>query len=108
MCVLLLHCCFLQGKLEELEAEMLEVNGNSERLARSYNELVELQLVLEKAGSFFDQARSEAQAESFGDRSYSVPEAMDAPLLESALPVSRTSCSSSGSSVSSAANEASG
>jgi V-type H+-transporting ATPase subunit a len=78
---------FLQGKLEELEAEMLEANGNSERLARSYNELVELQLVLEKAGSFFDQARIDAQAESFGDRSYSVPEAMDAPLLESALPV---------------------
>lgn len=33
----------------------MEVNGNSERLARSYNELVELQLVLERAGSFFDQ-----------------------------------------------------
>eukprot|EP00879_Flechtneria_rotunda_P014171 GHRR01014808.1.p1 GENE.GHRR01014808.1~~GHRR01014808.1.p1 ORF type:complete len:648 (+),score=178.01 GHRR01014808.1:407-2350(+) len=75
----------LEGKLDELETEMLEVNGNSERLARTYNELVELQLVLEKAGSFFDQARVEAQAESF-ERMYSVPEAMDAPLLESALP----------------------
>lgn len=50
-----------QAKLEELEAEMLEVNGNSERLMRSYSELVELQLVLEKAGSFFDQARVDAQ-----------------------------------------------
>jgi hypothetical protein len=40
---------------------MLEVNGNSERLMRSYAELVELQLVLEKAGSFFDQARMDAQ-----------------------------------------------
>lgn len=66
---------------------MLEANGNSERLARSYNELMELQLVLEKAGSFFDSARAEAAAESFGERAYSVPEAMDAPLLESALPV---------------------
>lgn len=75
----------LEAKLDELEAEMLEVNGNSERLARSYNELVELQLVLEKAGSFFDQARVEAQAESF-DRSYSMQEDMGAPLLESALP----------------------
>ena len=28
---------------------------------RSYAELVELQLVLEKAGSFFDQARVDAQ-----------------------------------------------
>jgi hypothetical protein len=26
---------FLQGKLEELEAEMLEANGNRERLGRS-------------------------------------------------------------------------
>ncbi|KAI8468064.1 MAG: V-type ATPase, V0 complex, 116kDa subunit family [Monoraphidium minutum] len=76
----------LEGKLEELEGEMLEVNGNSERLARSYAELVELQLVLEKAGSFFDQARVDAQAENL-DRAYSVPEDMGAPLLESALPV---------------------
>jgi hypothetical protein len=34
------------------------------------------------------QARIDAQAESF-DRTYSVPEAMDAPLLESALPVGK-------------------
>jgi hypothetical protein len=46
---------------------------------------VELQLVLEKAGSFFDQARIDAASESF-DRSFST-EAMDAPLLEAALPV---------------------
>lgn len=72
--------------MEELEGELLEVNSNSERLQRSYAELVELQLVLEKAGSFFDQARVEAQAENM-DRSYSVPEDMGAPLLESALPV---------------------
>lgn len=58
-CLLLLPCAVaavtMQGKLEELEQEIMEVNGNSERLARSYNELVELQLVLERAGSFFDQ-----------------------------------------------------
>lgn len=47
---------------------MLEVNGNSERLSRSYNELVELQLVLEKAGSFFDQARVDAQVRERGLR----------------------------------------
>jgi hypothetical protein len=38
------------------------------------------------ATPFAAQARIDAQAESF-DRNYSVPEAMDAPLLESALPV---------------------
>lgn len=76
----------LEAKLEEYEAEMLEVNANTERLQRSYAELVELQLVLEKAGAFFDQARSQASQEGF-ERSYSMPETMDAPLLESAQPV---------------------
>jgi len=61
-CLLLLPCAVaavaMQGKLEELEQEIMEVNGNSERLARSYNELVELQLVLERAGSFFDQVHT--------------------------------------------------
>jgi len=36
-----------QVKLEELEKELLELNGNSERLGRSHAELLELQLVLE-------------------------------------------------------------
>lgn len=48
--------------MEELETELLEVNSNSERLQRSYSELVELQLVLEKAGAFFDEARHEGGA----------------------------------------------
>jgi V-type H+-transporting ATPase subunit a len=50
----------LEVKLEELERELLEVNANVEKLRRSHSELVELQLVLEKAGSFFDAARSDA------------------------------------------------
>ena len=92
----------MQGKLEELEQEIMELNGNSERLLRSYNELVELQLVLEKAGAFFDRARADAQAEAM-DASYAgaggsgglggglgggAAEAIDAPLLEAAMPVS--------------------
>jgi V-type H+-transporting ATPase subunit a len=94
----------LEARLDELETETIEINGNAERLARSYAELAELQLVLEKAGSFFERARLDAAAEGNGggaggniggiggsagglgaDRAYSVPEAMDAPLLESAL-----------------------
>ena len=58
----------LQGQLEELERELLETNGNAERLARSYNELVELQLVLERAGSFFDETRGRASAAAFESR----------------------------------------
>lgn len=41
--------------------------------------------MLEKAGSFFDQARIDAASESF-DRSFSA-EDMGAPLLEAAMPV---------------------
>lgn len=54
-----------QGRLEELERELLEVNGNAERLARSFSELVELQLVLEKASAFFDDAQHRASTATF-------------------------------------------
>ena len=54
-----------QGRLEELERELLEVNSNAERLARSFSELVELQLVLEKASAFFDDAQHRASTATF-------------------------------------------
>jgi V-type H+-transporting ATPase subunit a len=50
----------LEVKLADQERELLEVNANVEKLRRSHSELVELQLVLEKAGSFFDAARTDA------------------------------------------------
>jgi len=46
----------LESRLGELEAELLEVNSNQDKLSRSHSELVELQLVLEKAGGFFEEA----------------------------------------------------
>ena len=52
----------LEAKLDELETELIEVNSNSERLQRSHSELVELQMVLEKAGAFFDEARVEGSS----------------------------------------------
>ena len=55
-------------KLEELEKELLEVNANAERLARSFSELVELQLVLEKASAFFDDAQHRASTSAFETR----------------------------------------
>jgi hypothetical protein len=61
-CALTGLCC-LQGKLEELEKELVESNSNMSRLQRSYAELVELQLVLDKAGSFFD-SKTAAQFEA--------------------------------------------
>ena len=57
-----------QVKLEVLERELLEVNGNSERLARSFSELVELQLVLEKASAFFEDAQARASTSAFESR----------------------------------------
>ena len=51
-----------------LERELLEVNGNAERLSRSFSELVELQLVLEKASSFFDDAQARASTSAFESR----------------------------------------
>ena len=41
------------------------MNGNAERLARSFSELVELQLVLEKASAFFDDAQTRASSATF-------------------------------------------
>lgn len=38
----------------------MQINDNATKLQKSYNELQELQLVLEKAGSFFDDARKDA------------------------------------------------
>ncbi|KAL0048361.1 hypothetical protein WJX82_001585 [Trebouxia sp. C0006] len=67
----------LEAKLDELESELLEINGNSERLQRSHSELMELQLVLEKAGGFFDDAQHRASAAHFESSSGT----MEAPLL---------------------------
>ena len=63
--ILQLSLRILQARLDELEKELLEINANSERLQRSYSELLELQLVLEKAGSFFDDAQHRASAAQF-------------------------------------------
>ena len=54
----------LQGRLDELESELMQVNANSERLQKSHSELLELQLVLERAGSFFTDAQSHASSSS--------------------------------------------
>ena len=41
------HLIF-QVKLGDLEAELVEINANGEKLQRSYNELAEYKLVLQK------------------------------------------------------------
>ncbi|GJP49701.1 hypothetical protein CLOM_g8883 [Closterium sp. NIES-68] len=49
----------LEIKLAELEAELLEINANAEKLLRSRNELNELQLVLEKMDAAVHQREFE-------------------------------------------------
>lgn len=52
----------IESRLARLEKEITDLNANSERLQRSYNELLELQLVLETAGTFFEDSRLRADA----------------------------------------------
>ncbi|KAL6212847.1 hypothetical protein ACLB2K_018062 [Fragaria x ananassa] len=72
----------LEVKLGELEGDLLEMNANNEQLQRTYSELLEYKLVLQKAGEFFSSAQSSAAAQQreievqpMGERS------MDSPLL---------------------------
>lgn len=71
----------LEVKLGELEAELIEMNANTEKLQRAYNELLEYKLVLNKASEFFHHAQSSAtsQQREYGDRL--VEGSMDSPLL---------------------------
>ncbi|GAV70191.1 V_ATPase_I domain-containing protein [Cephalotus follicularis] len=72
----------LEVKLGELEAELIEINANNENLQRTYNELLEYRLVLQKAGDFFYSAQSiatsqrrEVEIQHLGEGS------IDSPLL---------------------------
>lgn len=70
----------LEVKLGELEDELIELNANGEKLQRTYNELVEYKLVLEKAGEFFHSALSTAQQIEFGSQQTG-EDSLDTPLL---------------------------
>nr|BAC41321.1 hypothetical protein [Lotus japonicus] len=73
----------LEVKLSEIESELTEMNANGEKLQRSYNELVEYKLVLQKAGEFFHSAQSGAieQQREYESRLLS-GESMETPLLQ--------------------------
>ncbi|KAJ4832151.1 V-type proton ATPase subunit a3 [Turnera subulata] len=73
----------LEVKLGELEAELVEMNANNEKLQRTYNELIEYKLVIQKAGEFFSSALSSATAQqremASGQRG---EESLETPLLK--------------------------
>eukprot|EP01025_Chloroclados_australasicus_P002609 TRINITY_DN105_c1_g1_i1.p1 TRINITY_DN105_c1_g1~~TRINITY_DN105_c1_g1_i1.p1 ORF type:complete len:897 (-),score=88.28 TRINITY_DN105_c1_g1_i1:296-2986(-) len=76
----------LESRLDDLEKELLEINNNTERLIKNHSELYELQLVLERAGSFFEEARGRAYTGAFERASYGHPQGPEirSSLLESA------------------------
>ncbi|KAL0365563.1 UNVERIFIED_CONTAM: V-type proton ATPase subunit a3 [Sesamum angustifolium] len=71
----------LEVKLGDLEAELVEINANGEKLQRSYNELAEYKLVLQKAGEFFNAALSSAEAHHREYASNQGGESLETPLL---------------------------
>ncbi|XP_044509141.1 V-type proton ATPase subunit a2-like [Mangifera indica] len=73
----------LEVKLGELEAELVEINANGEKLQRSYSELAEYKLVLHKAGEFFSSALHSATAQQREMESrQTAEEIIEAPLLQ--------------------------
>lgn len=76
----------LESKLADLEAELLEITANTDKLQRTHSELTELQLVLQKAGAFFSSARNAAttvqQERVDTENGSSIEEAIDRPLLQ--------------------------
>ncbi|KAK9005472.1 hypothetical protein V6N11_042903 [Hibiscus sabdariffa] len=72
----------LEVKLGELEAELIEMNANHEKLQQSYNELIEYKLVVQKAGEFFHSAQNSAAAKQREDEAQQRGEgSIDSPLL---------------------------
>ncbi|KAE8703148.1 V-type proton ATPase subunit a1 [Hibiscus syriacus] len=73
----------LEVKLGELEAGLIEMNANGEKLQRSYNELVEYKIVLKKAGDFFPSAQQSATAQRREMESSQMgEESIETPLLQ--------------------------
>lgn len=74
----------LEVKLNDLEIELSNINSSTDILMRSYSELLEFQLVLQKAGMFFYSAQSNAHAqqrELEASSSFRVEESIESPLL---------------------------
>ncbi|QHN99216.1 V-type proton ATPase subunit [Arachis hypogaea] len=72
-----------QVKLTDIEVELTEMNANGEKLQRTYNELVEYKLVLQKAGEFFQSAQSRAIEQQREYESHQLSgESMETPLLQ--------------------------
>ncbi|CAM0907635.1 unnamed protein product [Alopecurus aequalis] len=73
----------LEIKVGEFEAELIEVNANNGKLQRTYNELVEYNVLLQKTGEFFYSAqRSATQQQGGMVADLSGDSSLESPLLE--------------------------
>lgn len=72
----------LEITLEQLEKETIVLNSNDERLLRTRAELAELQLLLEKAGQFFQSAQVASRSTVVTNLPKASTKDLTAPLLE--------------------------
>ncbi|KAL8250581.1 hypothetical protein R6Q59_034274 [Mikania micrantha] len=71
----------LEAKFGELEAELIEMNANSEKLQHAYNELLEYRLVLKKMGEVYSSAHKNATAQHTEQENRRIEGSIDSPLL---------------------------
>ncbi|CAH9075141.1 unnamed protein product [Cuscuta europaea] len=73
----------LEIQIAEHEHELIEMNANSEKLQKSYNELLEFKIVLQKAGEFLLSSQIPTQETELDENVHSHDEYADiASLLE--------------------------
>merc|ERR1719399_91278 len=72
----------LEVNLDELEQDLCDISAAMTKLERSKSELVEFQLVLDRAGSFFDTARRSASFDANPQAASDNDNFMEAPLME--------------------------
>ncbi|XP_011089859.1 V-type proton ATPase subunit a1 isoform X3 [Sesamum indicum] len=60
----------LEIRLAEHEHELIEMNGNSEKLQQTYNELLEFKMVLQKAGDFLVPGESHSEETELDENVY--------------------------------------
>jgi len=53
----------MESQFEEVEKDLIQINNNQEQLTRNYNELVELQNMLQKDAVFFSEGRTDYEVD---------------------------------------------
>ena len=102
------HLDELEAKLDELEHELRQITTNAEKLRASLSELIELQLVLEKAGGFFEGSVALGQSRASRTDSSRLQISGGAGLLGGASRRDRSSAAEAGESLLAGADDSRG